>query len=116
MWGRRCSLWNLLIMLPRPMVCIHLLSVQYLLVYLIFSQSVSLVSFQSGGFSVFAGVGERTREGNDLYREMIESGVIKLGDKQVLKLQFFTLALKLFFCGFIVDIGPILSLPLKSTW
>ncbi|KAK7343450.1 hypothetical protein VNO77_12200 [Canavalia gladiata] len=35
-----------------------------------------------GGFSVFAGVGERTREGNDLYREMIESGVIKLGDKQ----------------------------------
>merc|ERR1712054_50783 len=31
-----------------------------------------------GGFSVFAGVGERTREGNDLYYEMIESGVIKL--------------------------------------
>jgi hypothetical protein len=39
--------------------------------------------FVLGGFSVFAGVGERTREGNDLYREMIESGVIKLGDKQV---------------------------------
>ena len=37
----------------------------------------------AGGFSVFAGVGERTREGNDLYKEMIESGVIKLGDKQV---------------------------------
>merc|ERR1719421_565157 len=35
-----------------------------------------------GGFSVFAGVGERTREGNDLYHEMIESGVIKLGDQQ----------------------------------
>lgn len=33
---------------------------------------------------MFAGVGERTREGNDLYREMIESGVIKLGDKQVI--------------------------------
>jgi F-type H+-transporting ATPase subunit beta len=32
------------------------------------------------GFSVFAGVGERTREGNDLYHEMIESGVIKLDD------------------------------------
>ncbi|MCY4238846.1 MAG: F0F1 ATP synthase subunit beta [Rhodospirillaceae bacterium] len=32
-----------------------------------------------GGYSVFAGVGERTREGNDLYHEMIESGVIKLG-------------------------------------
>lgn len=31
-----------------------------------------------GGFSVFAGVGERTREGNDLYHEMITSGVIKL--------------------------------------
>ncbi|MCY4305472.1 MAG: F0F1 ATP synthase subunit beta [Aestuariivita sp.] len=38
------------------------------------------------GFSVFAGVGERTREGNDLYHEMIESGVIKpdnLSDSQV---------------------------------
>eukprot|EP00879_Flechtneria_rotunda_P000510 GHRR01000614.1.p1 GENE.GHRR01000614.1~~GHRR01000614.1.p1 ORF type:complete len:577 (+),score=181.91 GHRR01000614.1:143-1873(+) len=35
-----------------------------------------------GGFSVFAGVGERTREGNDLYREMIESGVIKLGEQR----------------------------------
>ncbi|AQL01300.1 LL-diaminopimelate aminotransferase chloroplastic [Zea mays] len=33
-------------------------------------------------FSVFAGVGERTREGNDLYKEIIESVVIKLGDKQ----------------------------------
>jgi F-type H+-transporting ATPase subunit beta len=33
------------------------------------------------GFSVFAGVGERTREGNDLIREMIESGVIKYGEK-----------------------------------
>ncbi|MBB6611057.1 F0F1 ATP synthase subunit beta [Pontibacter sp. Tf4] len=33
------------------------------------------------GLSVFAGVGERTREGNDLLREMIESGVIKYGDE-----------------------------------
>ena len=33
-----------------------------------------------GGVSVFAGVGERTREGNDLYHEMIESGVINLED------------------------------------
>ncbi|HCK06781.1 MAG TPA: F0F1 ATP synthase subunit beta, partial [Rhodobacter sp.] len=32
------------------------------------------------GVSVFAGVGERTREGNDLYHEMIESGVINLED------------------------------------
>ena len=33
-----------------------------------------------GGVSVFAGVGERTREGNDLYHEMIRSGVINLED------------------------------------
>jgi hypothetical protein len=44
---------------------------------------------------VFAGVGERTREGNDLYREMIESGVIKLGDKQVILLHIFYLALNM---------------------
>ena len=35
-----------------------------------------------GGYSVFAGVGERTREGNDLYYEMIESGVIKLDSNE----------------------------------
>ncbi len=35
------------------------------------------IATQHGGFSVFAGVGERTREGNDLYREMTESGVIE---------------------------------------
>jgi F-type H+-transporting ATPase subunit beta len=35
------------------------------------------VAKERGGFSVFAGVGERTREGNDLYREMQESGVIR---------------------------------------
>src|SRR5690606_5670505 len=34
-----------------------------------------------GGVSVFAGVGERTREGNDLYHEMIESGVVKLDEE-----------------------------------
>ncbi len=34
-----------------------------------------------GGLSVFAGVGERTREGNDLLREMIESGIIKYGEE-----------------------------------
>jgi len=33
-----------------------------------------------GGVSVFAGVGERTREGNDLYHEMIDAGVIKIGE------------------------------------
>ena len=35
-----------------------------------------------GGYSVFSGVGERTREGNDLYHEMIESGVIELEGKE----------------------------------
>merc|ERR1719247_1273528 len=39
---------------------------------------INNVAKNHGGFSVFAGVGERTREGNDLYHEMIESGVIKL--------------------------------------
>ena len=34
-----------------------------------------------GGLSVFAGVGERTREGNDLLREMIESGIICYGEE-----------------------------------
>merc|ERR1712028_230465 len=37
------------------------------------------IALKHGGYSVFAGVGERTREGNDLYHEMIASGVIKDG-------------------------------------
>jgi F-type H+-transporting ATPase subunit beta len=41
---------------------------------------VNNVAKKRGGFSVFAGVGERTREGNDLYHEMIESGVINKED------------------------------------
>ena len=41
---------------------------------------VNNVAKARGGFSVFAGVGERTREGNDLYHEMIESGVLKPDD------------------------------------
>ncbi len=39
---------------------------------------INNVAKAHGGYSVFAGVGERTREGNDLYHEMVESGVIKL--------------------------------------
>ena len=39
---------------------------------------INNVATAHGGFSVFAGVGERTREGNDLYHEMIEAGVINL--------------------------------------
>jgi len=41
---------------------------------------INNVAMQHGGYSVFAGVGERTREGNDLYLEMSESGVITPGD------------------------------------
>src|ERR1700680_3750975 len=43
---------------------------------------INNVAKQHGGFSVFAGVGERTREGNDLWLEMSESGVIKPGDSE----------------------------------
>lgn len=40
---------------------------------------INNIAKEHGGVSVFAGVGERTREGNDLYHEMMESGVIKEG-------------------------------------
>ena len=42
---------------------------------------INNIAKRHNGFSVFAGVGERTREGNDLLREMIESDVIKYGDE-----------------------------------
>jgi F0F1-type ATP synthase beta subunit len=41
---------------------------------------INNVAKAHGGYSVFAGVGERTREGNDLYHEMIASGVIRTQD------------------------------------
>ena len=41
---------------------------------------INNVAKAHGGVSVFAGVGERTREGNDLYHEMVDAGVIKLGE------------------------------------
>ncbi len=44
----------------------------------IIMELINNIAKAHGGVSVFAGVGERTREGNDLYHEMIESGVIKL--------------------------------------
>jgi F-type H+-transporting ATPase subunit beta len=44
----------------------------------IIMELINNVAKTHGGYSVFAGVGERTREGNDLYHEMIDSGVIKL--------------------------------------
>merc|ERR1712159_708368 len=44
---------------------------------------INNIAKKHGGYSVFAGVGERTREGNDLYHEMIEGGVINLeGDSK----------------------------------
>ena len=42
---------------------------------------INNVAKAHGGYSVFAGVGERTREGNDLYHEMIDSGVVKLDEE-----------------------------------
>ncbi|MCF8368407.1 MAG: F0F1 ATP synthase subunit beta [Bacteroidales bacterium] len=47
----------------------------------IIMELINNIAKQYAGLSVFAGVGERTREGNDLLREMIESGVIKYGDE-----------------------------------
>lgn len=48
---------------------------------------INNIAKKHSGFSVFAGVGERTREGNDLLREMIESGVIRYGDEFVKSMQ-----------------------------
>ncbi|MDR0713568.1 MAG: F0F1 ATP synthase subunit beta [Bacteroidales bacterium] len=47
----------------------------------IIMELINNIAKKYSGMSVFAGVGERTREGNDLLREMIESGVIKYGDE-----------------------------------
>ena len=44
---------------------------------------INNIAKKHNGFSIFAGVGERTREGNDLLREMIESGVIRYGEEFV---------------------------------
>lgn len=48
----------------------------------IIMELINNIAKAHGGYSVFAGVGERTREGNDLYREMVESGVIDLEGKE----------------------------------
>ena len=47
----------------------------------IIQELINNIAKQSKGFSVFAGVGERTREGNDLLREMIEAGLVNYGDE-----------------------------------
>ena len=50
---------------------------------------INNIAKEHGGFSVFAGVGERTREGNDLYNEMIEGGVIDIkGNKSKVALVY----------------------------
>ena len=48
----------------------------------IIMELINNIAKAHGGYSVFSGVGERTREGNDLYHEMIESGVIDLKGKE----------------------------------
>ena len=48
---------------------------------------INNVAKAHGGYSVFAGVGERTREGNDLYHEFIESGVNKKGGRRRLEMR-----------------------------
>ena len=47
---------------------------------MLIQELINNIAKQHGGLSVFAGVGERTREGNDLLREMIESGIINYGE------------------------------------
>ncbi len=47
----------------------------------IIQELINNIAKQYKGFSVFAGVGERTREGNDLLREMIEAGLVNYGDE-----------------------------------
>lgn len=48
---------------------------------ILIQELINNIAKGQGGYSVFAGVGERTREGNDLLREMIESGIIDYGDE-----------------------------------
>ena len=56
---------------------------------MITEELINNVAKAHGGYSVFTGVGERTREGNDLYHEMIETGVIQLkNDKSKVALVF----------------------------
>jgi F-type H+-transporting ATPase subunit beta len=52
----------------------------------IMMELINNIAINHGGVSVFGGVGERTREGNDLYNEMIESGVIDTGDRSKSKI------------------------------
>jgi len=58
-------------------ICCHHIQEEVKSVFSVVLVSEKLSSFKAqGGYSVFAGVGERTREGNDLYHEMIESAIL----------------------------------------
>lgn len=63
-----------------PLVCVGLFGGAGVGKTVLIMELINNVAKAHGGYSVFAGVGERTREGNDLYHEMIESGVINLKD------------------------------------
>src|SRR3546814_4579166 len=66
------------------MYCVLVLEFHTVDLPLLIQEPINHVAKTHGDYSVFAGVGERTREGNDLYHEMIESGVINLeGDSKV---------------------------------
>ena len=69
---------------------------------------INNVAKAHGGYSVFAGVGERTREGNDLYHEMIESGVIDLKGKgsKVMVMSSEALRQRCHTNGLVTDISP----------
>ena len=56
----------------------------------IIMELINNIATTHGGFSVFGGVGERTREGNDLYHEMVESGVDAKGGGEVRKWHLYT--------------------------
>ena len=51
-----------------------------LVITVLIQELINNIAKGHDGYSVFAGVGERTREGNDLLREMLESGIVKYGD------------------------------------
>src|SRR5213079_2044589 len=53
----------------------------------IIQELINNIAKAYGGMSVFAGVGERTREGNDLMREMIEAGIMNYGEKFIHSLE-----------------------------
>jgi hypothetical protein len=70
---------------------------------------INNIAMNHGGYSVFAGVGERTREGNDLYYEMIEGGVIKVGTRTTPRISYII-------CNLIVTLHPLLLCSLYTPY